>query len=67
MNTLLDLLDAAVARFGPRPALSIHLDGGSKRTWTYAELNRLTRIAAWRLRALGLGPGDRLLTWAPST
>ncbi|HSO30838.1 MAG TPA: AMP-binding protein, partial [Candidatus Sulfomarinibacteraceae bacterium] len=26
-----------------------------------------TRIAAWRLRALGLNPGDRLLTWAPSS
>ncbi|MEO8208677.1 MAG: AMP-binding protein [Chloroflexota bacterium] len=67
LNTLLDLLDAAVAEFGPRPALSIHLDDGSKRTWTYVELNRRTRIAAWRLRALSLAPGERLLTWAPST
>ena len=24
-------------------------------------------LAAWRLRALGLEPGDRLLTWSPST
>ena len=27
----------------------------------------LDRLAAWRLRALGLEPGDRLLTWSPST
>ena len=26
-----------------------------------------SRIAAWRLRALGLEPGDRILTWSPST
>ena len=25
------------------------------------------RVAAWRLKALGLAPGDRLMTWSPST
>jgi long-chain acyl-CoA synthetase len=28
---------------------------------------RRSRAAAWRLRALGLQPGDRVLTWSPST
>ncbi len=28
---------------------------------------RRSRLAAWRLRALGLTPGDRVLTWSPST
>jgi long-chain acyl-CoA synthetase len=64
METLLDLLDDAVARFGDRPALGVRRDDGSTETWTYRELNRRSRIAAWRLVALGLRPGDRLLTWS---
>ena len=67
MPTLLDLLDDAVARYGDRTALSLRLDDGSTTTWSYRELDRRSRIAAWRLRALGLEPGDRLLTWSPST
>ncbi|MEW5990753.1 MAG: AMP-binding protein [Chloroflexota bacterium] len=67
METLLDLLDEAVARFGDRPALSIRRDDGTRVGWTYRELERRSRLAAWRLRALGLDPGDRILTWSPST
>ena len=67
METLLDLLDEAVARFGDRPALAIRRDDGSRLAWTYRELDRRSRIAAWRLHGLGLQPGDRILTWAPST
>ena len=67
MSTLLQLLDEAVTRFGERPALSIQRDDGTTLAWTYRELEWRTRIAAWRLRALGLEPGDRLLTWSPST
>ncbi len=66
MNTLLDLLDDAVARFGDRPALGIRRDDGTLQRWTYLELERRSRIAAWRFRALGLEPGDRVLTWSPS-
>ena len=66
MTTLLDLLDGAVARYGDRPALGIRRDDGTRTSWSYRELDRRTRIAAWRLRALGLNPGDRILTWAPS-
>src|SRR5690348_12007392 len=67
MQTLLDLLDEAVARYGDRPALGLWRDDGTVDRWTYAALERRSRIAAWRLRALGLQPGDRLLTWSPST
>jgi long-chain acyl-CoA synthetase len=67
MDTLLDLFDAAVARFADRPAVGLRLDDGSTENWTYLELDRRSRIAAWRLRALGLQPGDRVLTWSPST
>jgi long-chain acyl-CoA synthetase len=64
--TMLELLDSAVARFGPRPAVSMRRDDATLEAWTYDEFERRTRIAAWRLRALGLEPGDRILTWAPS-
>jgi len=67
MGTLLDLLEASVARSGAKPALGLRRDDGTTDTWTYAELLRRSRIAAWRLRALGLAPGDRILTWSPST
>ena len=66
MDTLVELLDDAAARFGDRPALGLRHDDGSTETWTYRELQRRSRITAWRLRALGLEPGDRVLTWSPS-
>ncbi len=66
-GTLLDLLGSAVTRYGERPALGVRHDDGSTTTWTYRELDRRARIAAWRLRALDLEPGDRVLTWSPST
>jgi long-chain acyl-CoA synthetase len=66
-TTLLDLIDDAVARFADRPALRLWHDDGTRTTWTYRELDRRSRLAAWRLRhELGLQPGDRVLTWSPS-
>jgi long-chain acyl-CoA synthetase len=66
-ETILDLLDRAFLEYGDRPALGVRRDDGSSMTWSYRELDRRSRIAAWRLRALGLNPGDRILTWSPST
>ncbi|HET9346356.1 MAG TPA: AMP-binding protein [Candidatus Limnocylindrales bacterium] len=66
-TTLLELLDRAVERFGDRPALRLRRDDDATVTWSYAELRRRSRIAAWRLRRLGLNDGDRILTWSPST
>ncbi|HET7471575.1 MAG TPA: AMP-binding protein [Candidatus Limnocylindrales bacterium] len=67
-QTLLDLLDGAIERFADRPALGLWHDDGTKTTWTYRELDRRSRLAAWRLRdELGLQPGDRILTWSPSS
>ena len=66
MQTLVELLDDAAARFGDRPAVGLRREDGSTETWTYGELLRRSRIAAWRLRALGLDRGDRILTWSPS-
>ena len=65
--TLIDLLEDAVARYGDRTALSLRRDDGTTTTWSFRELDRRTRLAAWRLRALGLQPGDRVLTWSAST
>ena len=65
--TLIDLLERAVTQFGMRPALGLRLDDGSTTRWTYRDLDRRARIAAWRLRALDLEPGDRILTWGPSS
>jgi long-chain acyl-CoA synthetase len=67
METLLDLLDDAFRRYADRPALGLWHDDGTRTTWTYAELDRRSRLAAWRLRVQhGLQPGDRILTWSPS-
>ena len=67
MQTLLDLLDESVRRYGARNALGLRREDGTRYHWTYAEVRRRARLAAWRLRALGLQPGDRVLTWSPST
>ena len=64
--TLLDLLDDAVARYGDQHALSLRGDDGTTSSWSFRELERRSRLAAWRLRTLGLEPGDRVLTWSPS-
>ncbi len=66
-ETLLDLVDSAVARFGDREALALRRDDGPDERWTFHELDRRSRLAAWRLRQHGVGPGDRVLTWSPST
>jgi len=64
MDTLLDLLETSVGRYGERPAMAVHTEGGASVQWSYRELDRRSRLAAWRLRALGLEPGDRILTWS---
>ena len=65
MPTLLDLLDNAVTRYGDRHALGPPPRRRHDEHWSYRELDRRARIAAWRLRALDLEPGDRILTWSP--
>jgi long-chain acyl-CoA synthetase len=67
METLLELLDDAVARFGDRPAFAIRREDETVERWTYGEFEQRTKVAAYRLRALGLEAGDRVLTWSPST
>ncbi|HEV7809675.1 MAG TPA: AMP-binding protein [Candidatus Limnocylindrales bacterium] len=66
-RTILDLLDLAFGRYADRPAVGLWHEQGTRTTWTYRELDRRSRFAAWRLRhQLDLQPGDRVLTWSPS-
>ncbi len=65
-RTLVDLLDGATSRYGDRTALGIRRDDGTIQAWSYRELDRRSRLVAWRLRSRGLRPGDRLLTWSAS-
>jgi long-chain acyl-CoA synthetase len=67
MDTLVDLFDNMAARYADRPALGSWRDEGGAITWTYRELDRRSRLATWRLRTAGMEPGDRLLTWSPSS
>jgi long-chain acyl-CoA synthetase len=67
LDSLLDIIDQGESRYGDRFAFSMRSDDGSTEHWTYRELSRRSRIIAWRLRALGLKPGDRLLVWTPSS
>ena len=67
MQTLLDILDDSAARYGARPALGLRRDDGSAEQWSFVELTRRSKAAAWRLRESGMQPGERLLTWSPST
>ena len=64
---MIELLDRAAERYGDRPALGLRGDDDTTVAWSYRELARRSRIAAWRLRALGVASGDRILTWSPST
>ena len=66
METILDVLDGATERFAERDAVGAWRDDGSRSTWSFRELDRRSKLAAWRLRVLGLEPGDRVLTWSPS-
>jgi long-chain acyl-CoA synthetase len=67
LESLLDIIDRSERRYGNRLAFGMRSDDGSTEQWTYRELNRRSRAVAWRLRALGLKPGDRLLVWTPSS
>ncbi|MFB8388378.1 long-chain-fatty-acid--CoA ligase [Microbacterium sp. NPDC055910] len=60
-ETLVDLLDASVARFGKRDALEYF----GART-TYADLGEQVERAASGLRTLGVKPGDRVALVLPN-
>ncbi len=67
LRSLLDIIDGGENRYADRFAFGMRGDDGTTEQWTYRELNRRSRIVAWRLRDMGLRPGDRLLVWTPSS
>jgi long-chain acyl-CoA synthetase len=64
-GSLLDLAERAWGRMADTTMLALARDDGTTERWSGGDLERRSRAAAWRLRALGLQPGDRLLTWSP--
>ena len=65
--SLLDLLEGAAERHGDRRLVALRTDEGPGFAWSAREVVARSRLVAWRLRELGLEPGDRLLTWSPSS
>jgi long-chain acyl-CoA synthetase len=61
-ETLVSVIDAAVARFGPKPCMDF-----LGRRWTYAELGAQVDRAAEGLRRLGVRPGSRVGICLPNT
>lgn len=67
-GSLVEILDDAATRWpGDRHMWAMRTDDGVTLPWTAAEMRQRSMLAAWRLRALGLEAGDRLLTWSPAT
>jgi non-ribosomal peptide synthetase-like protein len=60
-RTLLDVFNATAMRYRERTAI----DAPDERL-TYAELSDAARVLGDRLRALGIGPGDRVGVYVPS-
>ncbi len=60
-HSLVDMLEASVARFGPRPALEFF---GAE--LTYSQLGDRVHRAAEGLRRLGVRPGDRVALVLPN-
>ena len=67
LESLLDIIDRSDRRYGNRYAFGMRSDDGTTEQWTYRELNRRSKLVAWRLRRLGVEAGDRLLVWTPSS
>ncbi|HYI21056.1 MAG TPA: AMP-binding protein [Candidatus Limnocylindrales bacterium] len=66
-DSLLDLIEDAARRYAGREQMALRTDDGLQLQWTAADVSHHSKLVAWRLRRLGLKPGDRLLTWSPST
>jgi long-chain acyl-CoA synthetase len=67
-DSLVDLLDDAAKRWPAEPPMySLRTDSGIEISWSTHEMRRRSMLVAWRLRSIGMRPGDRLLTWSPST
>ena len=67
-DSLVGIIDHAAEHYPEdRVMYGLRLDSGMVMSWSAKEMRWRSTLAAWRLRAAGLQPGDRLLTWSPST
>jgi long-chain acyl-CoA synthetase len=65
-DSILEILEDAARRRPTEVGMALAADAGLEQEWAAPEVLRRSRIAARRLQAMGLGSGDRLLTWCPS-
>jgi long-chain acyl-CoA synthetase len=66
-NSLIDLIEDAAERYAGREQMALRTDDGLQLRWSAKDISYHSKLVAWRLRRLGIKPGDRLLTWSPST
>ena len=67
-GSLVEIIDYAAEHYPPeRIMYGLRTDSGTTMAWSAQEMRRRSLLAAWRLRAAGLTPGERLMTWSPST
>src|SRR6266508_1212536 len=62
METLNDILEESVRKFGPKDALTIR-PGFRTRAWKYRDLNAIVPLVARYLSDAGLRKGDRVVIW----
>ncbi len=66
-DSLVDLIEDAAVRYGGREQMALRTDEGLDLQWSAQDISHHSKLVAWRLRELGIKPGDRILTWSPST
>src|SRR3954452_19782783 len=66
-DSLIDLIDDAAVRYAGREQMALRTDDGLELQWSARDISYHSKLVAWRLRELGIKPGDRILTWSPST
>jgi long-chain acyl-CoA synthetase len=66
-DSLLSMLDDSASRWAGKRQFVLRTDSGFELPWSARDLQYRSKLAAWRLRRLGLKEGDRLLTWSPAT
>jgi len=66
-DSLIDLIEDAAVRYEGREQMALRTDEGLELRWSARDISYHSKLVAWRLRGLGIKPGDRLLTWSPST
>src|SRR3954453_8426335 len=65
--SLVDLIEDAAVRYAGREQMALRTDEGLQLQWSARDISYHSKLVAWRLRELGIKPGDRILTWSPST